>query len=233
MLTDATTARSVSTIPRAAARLSLAAAATFVVLLAGLHLLKPELDPAWRFISEYAIGNLGWLMALAFLSLAVSYTALVVALRPHIRTIAGRLGLALLLVSAVGMAIAGRFPTDPITSSRDALTTTGKLHELGALPDLTPFAALLLNWSLLRYSPAWASARRALLVTAGLPLIGLISFIAAVALMLPPDGTFGPAVLVGWPNRLLIGTYCVWVGTIAWQAARVEPPPARQAPTPR
>lgn len=45
-----------------AARLSFAAAATFVVLLAALHLIKPELDPSWGFISEYAIGDNGWIM---------------------------------------------------------------------------------------------------------------------------------------------------------------------------
>jgi catechol 2,3-dioxygenase-like lactoylglutathione lyase family enzyme len=43
----------------AAARLSLTAAALFLVLLAILHVIKPEFDPSWRFISEYSIGNCG------------------------------------------------------------------------------------------------------------------------------------------------------------------------------
>ena len=50
---------------RVAARLSLASGATFVALLAVLHVVKAELDPSWRFISEYAIGAHGWLMVLA------------------------------------------------------------------------------------------------------------------------------------------------------------------------
>ena len=40
--------------------------AIFLGLLALLHFLKPELDPAWRMISEYEIGRFGWMMRLAF-----------------------------------------------------------------------------------------------------------------------------------------------------------------------
>ncbi len=62
-----------------AARISFAASAAFLALLAALHLLRPELDPSWRFISEYELGAHGWLMRLAFLSLALSRGALCVA----------------------------------------------------------------------------------------------------------------------------------------------------------
>ena len=66
------TARPVTTVSRTAALLSFAGAATFVVLLAALHVIKAGLDTLWHFISEYAIGDYGWIMVLAFLSLAVS-----------------------------------------------------------------------------------------------------------------------------------------------------------------
>jgi hypothetical protein len=129
--------------------------------------------------------------------------------------------LGLLGLSAAGMAIAGLFTTDPITTGREALTTTGQLHALGAVLDLVPFAALLINWSLARHSPAWAPARRALYLTAGLPLLGLVVFIGSTVLLLPGDGQFGPGVLVGWPNRLLVILYCVWLIVLARQAARI------------
>jgi len=131
MAQDTSTTRPVTAISQTAARLSLATAATFVVLLAALHLLKPELDPSWHFISEYAIGRHGWMMVLAFGSLAFSYVMLTVALRSQLGTIWGRIGLALLLVSAAGLAIAGIFTTDPITAGKDAVTSEGKLHNLG------------------------------------------------------------------------------------------------------
>jgi hypothetical protein len=94
---DTVTAKPVTAVSSTAARLSFAGAATFVVLLAMLHLIKAELDPSWHFISEYAIGRYGWIMVLAFISLAVGYVALFVATRSQLRTIAGRTGLALLL----------------------------------------------------------------------------------------------------------------------------------------
>ena len=65
-----TTAREVTAISPTAARLSFARAAMFTVLLAALHFIKPGLDPSWHFISEYAIGDYGWIMVLAFPSLA-------------------------------------------------------------------------------------------------------------------------------------------------------------------
>lgn len=214
------------TITQAASRISMGATISFVVILATLHILKPELDPSWRFISEYAIGEFGWLMTLAFFSLAVSCVSLFMAIKSQVRTIAGKIGLALLLITAAGMAIAGIFPTDPITTSKETMSSNGQLHELGAMLDLMPFAALLISWSLARHNQAWRTVRRALAWTAGLPLIGLIVFMASVTFMLPSDGTFGPDVLVGWPNRILILTYCVWLGVVAWKANNLNRQPS-------
>jgi hypothetical protein len=69
MIENTATAKPVVAISRIAARLAFAGAATFVVLLAALHVIKPRLDPSWHFISKYAIGRHGWIMVLAFLSL--------------------------------------------------------------------------------------------------------------------------------------------------------------------
>jgi hypothetical protein len=102
MAQDTAKGKPVAEVSSTAARLSFAGAATFVVLLAALHFIKPELDPSWHFISEYAIGDYGWIMVLAFLSLALSYVSLFVAIHWQLWTITGRIGLALLLVSALG-----------------------------------------------------------------------------------------------------------------------------------
>jgi hypothetical protein len=163
MAEDPATAKRAGAISTGAARLSFAAAATFVVLLAALHFIKPGLDPSWHFISEYAIGDYGWIMVLAFLSLALGYVTLFVAIRSQLRTVVGRVGLALLLVSALGLTIAAVFTTDPITVSKDAATTEGTLHNLGGTLGLAmPFAAALIGWKLAR-NPAWSSAKRPLL----------------------------------------------------------------------
>jgi hypothetical protein len=215
-------ARPAKEIPPTAARLSFAAAATFLVLLVALHYLKPGLDPSWRMVSEYEIGRYGWVMVVAFLSLASSCVALIAAIKPQIRTTGGRIGLALLLISASGMTVAAIFTSDPITASRSELTTHGNLHGLGALLGIPsfPVAATLISLSLAR-DQGWSAARRSLLWMAALTWIGLLVFISSVAIMLPRgNGEFGPDVLIGWPNRLLVLSYSTWLMIVAWQAIR-------------
>jgi hypothetical protein len=212
----------VTAISRTAARLSLAATATFLVLLVALHFIKPEFDPSWRVISEHELGDYGWITVLAFLSLTLSCVALFVAIRSEIRTTGGKIGLVLLLVSALGMTIAAIFTTDPITASQDELTTHGNLHALGAaLGTGFPIAATLIGWSLAR-NQAWSPARRSLLWSAGLAWIGFLVFALSMAVMFPDDGTFGPDVLIGWPNRFMMLAYSVWLMVVARQAIQVQ-----------
>lgn len=222
MSTDTTPSEPVTAISETAARVSFAAAAAFVVLLAALHVLEPEFDPSWRFISEYALGRYGWAMALAFFSLAVSYIALVIAIHSQLRSLVSRIGLALLLISAVGLVMAGIFKTDPITTSPDAATTSGMLHSMGgSLGIAMTFAAVIVSWKLAR-NPAWASARRSLLWTAGIAVACTIGFIVYLMAALPSDGTFGPDVLAGGIGRIEILAYSVWLMVVAWQAIRVR-----------
>ncbi len=221
MAGDNTTAKPVAAISQTAARLSFAAAATFLVLLAALHFIKPELDPSWRVISEYAIGDYGWIMVLAFLSLAVSCVSLFVAIRSQTRTIGGKIGLAFLLVAA-GLIIAAIFTTDPITASQDELTTHGNLHGLGAaLGTGFPIASTLIGWSLAR-NQAWFPAKRSLLWAAGLSWIGFLVFALSMVVMFPEDGTFGPDVLIGWPNRFMMVAYSAWLMVVAWRALQLS-----------
>jgi Protein of unknown function (DUF998) len=222
-MTEVTVQAEPTAISQTAARWSLAAAATFVVLLAALHFIKPGLDPSWHFISEYAIGDYGWIMVLAFLSLAVGYASLFVAIRSQLRTIAGRIGLALLLVSALGLTLAAIFTTDPITVSENAVTTEGTLHNLGGTLGIAmPFAAVLIGWKLAR-NPAWSSARRPLLWATALALVAfLVSFVSLGVMVSRSGGEFGPDVLVGWPNRIETVAYSVWLMVVARQAIRVR-----------
>jgi hypothetical protein len=223
MAEDTATAKPVAAVSSTAARLAFAAAVTFVGLLASLHFIKPELDPSWHFISEYAIGRYGWIMVVAFLSLALSYVSLFVAIRSQLRTIAGRIGLASLLVSALGLTIAAIFTTDPITVSKGAVTTEGTLHNLGGTLGIAmPFAAGLIGWSLAR-NPVWSSARRSLLWATGLALVAcVVSFVSLGVMVGQSGGDFGPDVLVGWPNRFEVVAYSVWLMVVARQAILVR-----------
>src|SRR5215203_7027010 len=223
MSEDVVEAKPVMAISRTAALLAFAGAFTFAVLLVALHFIKPELDPSWHFISEYAIGRYGWMMVLAFLSLALGYVGLFVAIRSQLRTIIGRIGLALLLVSALGLIIAAVFTTDPITVSEDAVTTEGTLHNLGGTLGIAmPLAAGLIGWRLAR-NPAWSSAKRPLLWATGLALVAfVVSFVSLGVMVSHSGGKFGSDVLVGWPNRFEVLAYCVWLMTVAWQAVKLS-----------
>ena len=205
----------------AAARLSLATAVLFLVLLAALHVIKPEHDPSWRFISEYAIGENGWIMVLAFVSLAVSCGALFIAIRSE-ATRGGKVGLAFLLAAAVGLLVAAAFTTDPSTASGDEVSTHGAIHGAGAIVGMMsiPVAAALLTHSL-RRNPRWSVARCSLIWAAGFVWIGFLVFEASFAILLPGH-ELGPDVPIGWPNRFLILTYSVWLAAVALCATHLD-----------
>lgn len=207
-----------------AAILTLAGSILFLILLAVLHFLKPEFEPSWRFVSEYAIGNYGWIMIAAFVSLALSCASLVVAIRSQVSTTAGKIGLGLLLLVAAALVIAGVFVADPITASKEELTTHGSLHGFAAMVGIPglPIAAMLITRSLVR-NHNWSAGRRLLLWTAHLTWISVVLMFASMFIMLSQtQGKFGPDVLIGWPNRFVVLTYCAWLMTVGWRAYQLR-----------
>lgn len=171
------------------ARISAAAIIAYQVLLLAAIFVRPELDPVHQPVSEYAIGRHGWVTVLAFLTATVSYGCLLVAVRPSVRGRAGRAGLALLGVCAVGTAGVGVFVADPVVTPPGQLTGAGVVHVVCGLTALVllPVAALLL-----KVGARW---------TRWLPLAGLILH-WTLSVVVPPEG---------WPPRLLFLTYAVWL----------------------
>lgn len=192
----------------------------FLVILASLHLIKSGIDPSWNFISEYQVGAFGWLMSLAFFMLAMSCVFLVVALWKYLKSVAGMIGILLLLLTAGGMLTAAFNPTDPINTRPELVTPEGELHQLGAMLDQVPFAAILLTLVLIRKYAYWKSHRKMLIGSTLLVCIGLIAFIASMAIHMPADGVFGPHTPLGWPNRLMISAQAVWLMVMARIAYR-------------
>jgi Protein of unknown function (DUF998) len=121
------------------------------------------------------------------------------------------------------LTIAAIFTTDPITVSENAVTTEGTLHNIGGTLGIAmPFAAVLVGWKLAR-DPAWSSARRPLLWATGLALVAFLASSVSLGVMVSQSGgEFGPDVLVGWPNRIEIVAYSVWLMVVARQAIRVH-----------
>lgn len=193
----------------------------FILQLSILHLVRADLDPSWRVVSEYAVGRHGWMMVLAFLLLAAVSAALAVGTWAAGSRRLGPVGAALLAMTAVGMGMAGIFVTDLITVAHDERTPVGRLHEVGALLDMTPFAAILVSLALLRGTPSVPPARRGLMLTMFAPLIALILFSVTTATQLPPSGIGGPEAAIGWPNRILILSYCAWYAAAGWYLGRI------------
>ena len=111
-MTDKNTTKPVTAISLTAARLSIAAIITYQLILIALIFIRPDLDPSWHTISEWAIGPYGWIMSMGFLISAVSYGSLFVAIKSQIQGIWGKIGLGILLICTIGTVGVGVFTTD-------------------------------------------------------------------------------------------------------------------------
>ena len=198
-----------------------------LVLLAILHSLSPEFNPAWRMVSEYANGKYPMILSAMFFLWGAASWALAYTLWPHMQTTAGKIGLVFLILAGVGEAMAAVFDINH------------KLHGLSAMigiPSLS-IAAMLTSVALVR-TESWSIARTSLLWTANLTWVSILLMAIAFAVMMAtyaqaggdmsanaevvttlPDGVIA---LVGWANRFLIVVYCSWVMTVAWQAIKLS-----------
>jgi hypothetical protein len=66
-------------------------------------------------------------------------------------------------------------------------------------------------------------------VTTGLAWVSIAIFAAAMVTMY--EGEYGPDVNIGWPNRLVIVTYCLWIMSTAALAAKADRPAERATPS--
>ncbi len=214
MAKNKTRSRSSLTLSQNAAYLAFAWAAIFLILLVSLHVFEPQFNPSWRMISEYELGQYGWMMQLGFFCLGLSCAAMLVALWRYVGTRSGRIGLALLAAVGIIGAGAGVFITDAITSPA---TFSGNMHTVCGLIFIFgfPIAVTLIGRSLAR-DPAFASMGLHLLGLTAMVWIGFLAFILSLIIFVPINGGFGPNVLIGWPDRLMAITYAAWLVMIGW-----------------
>lgn len=217
------------------ARLVRFGAGAFVGGLLVLHVLQPELDPRWRYPSEYALGEHGWVMAVAFAGLGVAFlgAARAVGRLGSGRRLTKRLAQTLLVVSGLGPLVAAAFETDPITAPSDSATTTGTLHQVGAsLSAAIPFAVLLVLLVLRRHH-SWKSIRLPVLTSSVVALASSLGAAAVVAAY--ADAPHDPGRLDGLALRLELACTSAWLLILAWaltQLARLREtqPHAHRAP---
>jgi Protein of unknown function (DUF998) len=190
--------------------------AAFLLLLAIMHLVKPELGPTWRMISEYEIGDFGWVMRLAFFCWAAGFLCLAISLWPLLETRGGKIGKWWLVIISIALLGAGTFATQPITDL--ARGTVDKLHSaFGAIMIFTfPIASTIIARQLFKLFQAGTAKKQLVWVTA-LVWLGFLAFFSTIIIYSDQAKTraYGPEVLIGIPNRGMVVTYTVWLMTVA------------------
>ena len=174
-------------------------AAYFVIVLIVLHILEPEFDPRFRFMSEYALGDYGWLMTTTFFALGLAPFLTAIGLQnvyESSRSI--RIGLGLLVVAAIFMWLAGIF--------RDSIPHL--LAGVVAFPSMV-MAVLLLSWTF-RRAAGWQTIYW-LAVFVGLAMLAML-FLMVADLGMP-----------GLQQRVFIFLFLLWLSIVAYKSVRLLP----------
>ncbi|NEZ02546.1 DUF998 domain-containing protein [Wenzhouxiangella sp. XN201] len=85
----------------------------FVVVYIAFLIIQPELNPLYRFGSEYAVGRMGWLMKTAFFCWGFGLLALALAMSKGLGSEAkSRAAIVFFVVAATGIFLSGIFDSD-------------------------------------------------------------------------------------------------------------------------
>jgi hypothetical protein len=195
------------------------AAALALVALAALHVLRPDIHPARTMISQYALGKYGWVMTLFFTALSVASAGLFAALMPQVQSLLGRIGMAFLFAAAAGLAMAARFPMDPVATPPERISFSGRMHGVAFMIGVPCqlLAVLLLSLAL-----GHSHASLALLALTAVIWLSLANVIAIMLIVGPgkSPNPHGPERFLGAPNRLFMVAYGIWLMVAAWPMAR-------------
>jgi len=202
------------------AKLVIASGALSLLSLLALHFVSPEYQPAWRMISEYALGKHKWLITSFFYLWGVSSLFLSLLLWNVVTTGWGQVGVALLFLSAIGEIMGGLFDVQH------------KWHGLAfglGVPSL-PIAALLIGYNLIG-TESWRTFNKTIMISSYATWLSLIMMAVAMGVMFagfkkagivmdqhtpPPEKVpEGVIALGGYANRVLVLCYVGWLILIA------------------
>ncbi|MCH7844271.1 MAG: DUF998 domain-containing protein [Acidobacteria bacterium] len=184
--------------------------ATFVVL----HFVQWGLNPAQHFISEYALGRLGWLVTLAFLVVGVGTLALARGLHRSFEP--GELvttPVALITIAGISFIVLGIFKIDPLLEDgTTAYTPAGIAHLLAGL---VLFLGLVVGAFVLRGVFAgdarwWGLEEATLRLALGM----LVASVVMVAV---------PQQMVGLAQRAVVAIMLTWLAVLGWWMHRLDP----------
>jgi hypothetical protein len=196
-----------STMDRTLARISILAAAGFLVIVLALLFLAPEVDPLLYGISFYALTGFGAVIGVAIALVGLSAICLGFGLWPSMMSVAGRIGAGLLITWGMFSLPASIFPLDPPGA---APTLSGAIHDIAGLSFLLAIPAVLL----VEFSGNVSSRRREFgRVTCWLAYLIPISALLLFAF----NGPFSFLRIGGLIQRLYWFVFTAWLVFKAWQ----------------
>ena len=124
------------------ALISLSGFILFFVIVCSLHFLRPDKNMLTCYVSEYAVGEYGWLMKTGGYALTIATALLLTGLLLNIRS--SKKSVISLGLFGVGFLLLTIFPTDvPVVPP----TSTGLIHALAALIALICLAISMFTWA--------------------------------------------------------------------------------------
>lgn len=191
-----------------------------MVSLLALHFLSPEFKPAWRMISEYAMGKHNWLLTLFFISWGVCSMLSAMLLWNMVTTTWAIIGVILIFLSGVGALMGGLFDV------------RHKLHGLSfalGVPTL-PIGSLLVSYNLVQHEN-WSAHQPLILSSAHATWISLLLMAFSMMLIFsgfkksgipvgpdkepPTELPAGVIGVNGYVNRILVICYIAWPVLVA------------------
>jgi len=214
--------RTTGRVPLSSGALGLAgvfAAGFWLGVVVGFHWIRSDLEPCCAYVSNYARGDLEWLMQAAFVVFGFGWMAVGIALHRALRGLRGaHLVLATLLTAGIGFIASGVFRADEVGATGNP-STENVLHTLGGL---LAFGGLivfgLVAWRAFGREPVLRPLALAHLALGVVTLVLLVTFTVWAE-------TIGDG--FGWWQRLLVMVVLPgWLGWLGMRLVKATAPPA-------
>jgi len=176
-----------------------------IAILIVLHVLCPEFDPVRQFMSEYAVGDYGWLLTIALVAVVIGCAALtIVVYRAYPPPFRSRIGVICLGIATLASLLV-IVPVDmqPLDLRGETLTTNVRIHLFGGcVAVLAVLAGMLALPIRLTQYDLLTGPYRILLVLA---ILAPLFFLAQIFIF---DILLG---LVGLAQRILVAIIQTWL----------------------
>lgn len=177
-----------------------------------LHLLDTDVSPVDGFISEYAVGDYGWLMRSAFFAVGLGTFAIALGLRESLTPSRRATAVVILMIiAAIGFVVAGIFDADTPDASGDIENTApGLVHDLSTFVlFLNVIVAAFLMRGLFASEPRWQALSRAALWFA------VAMTVSRIVMLAVPER--GPG---GLTQRIFTTIVIVWLAILGGRLRR-------------